>query len=149
LAITYPPTRDIREKRAISWKYQVELVRATPKPRHWQTVRLEDFVLAQDATLKKLEAFLGIPLVKIAVKPEVVGRYKTDTAGKHDFPFFADDLVAYNYAPLDDAKRGSRKPRAASLASSRKKSSASKDTNGQAPASQSIRNVRPRRQRAG
>jgi arylsulfatase A-like enzyme len=102
--VPYDHTNDLRERRAISWKYQVEIVRATPKPKRWMTVRLEDFVLDQDATLKKLEQFLGVSLVKIPVKPEVVGRWKTDRAGRHDFPFFAEDLKAYGYA--DDLSAG-------------------------------------------
>ena len=36
-----------------------QIVRATPKPRRWQTVRLEDFVLNQADTLKKLEDDYG------------------------------------------------------------------------------------------
>ena len=102
--IPYDRTSDIRERRAISWKYQVEIVRATPKPKKWTTVRLEDFVLKQDETLKKLEAFLGFPLVRIPVKPEAVGRWKTDR-GRHDFPFFSEDLKAYGYVELAPQRR--------------------------------------------
>jgi hypothetical protein len=52
--ISYPPTDDLRLRRAISWKYQYELVKATPKPAHWLEVRFEDFVLKQDETLARL-----------------------------------------------------------------------------------------------
>jgi hypothetical protein len=79
--VKYNRTNDERLRRAISWKYQVEIVRATPKPKKWQTVRLEDFVLKQDETLKKLETFLGLPLVKIPVKPQVVGGGRKTGAG--------------------------------------------------------------------
>ncbi len=102
--IEYPKVKDVREMRAVSWKYQVQIVQSTPKPKKWQTIRLEDFVLQQDETLKKLEQFLGIPLVKIPVKPEVVGRWKTDRGGRHDFPFFAQDLVSYGYTPVDERR---------------------------------------------
>ena len=34
--------------------------------------------------------------MKIAVKPEVVGRWKTDT-GEHDFPFLSEHLKSYGY----------------------------------------------------
>jgi hypothetical protein len=95
--IPYDRTSDERERRAISWKYQVEIVKATPTPKHWLTVRLEDFVLDQDRTLKRLEKFLGFPLAKIPVKPEVIGRWKTDT-GKHTFDVFQTDLVEQGYA---------------------------------------------------
>jgi len=96
--VPHEPTDDIRLRRAISWKYQAEIVRATPKPKHFMTVRLEDFVLDQDRTLMRLEKFLGIPLVSIPVKPEVVGRWKTDTE-QHDFDFLRPDMLEYGYLP--------------------------------------------------
>jgi hypothetical protein len=43
--VPYDKTADERLRRAISWDYQVEIVRATPKPKRWTTVRFEDFVL--------------------------------------------------------------------------------------------------------
>ncbi len=74
--IAYPATEDIRRKRAISWLYQYQLMKATPNPGHLITVRFEDFVLKQEETLLRLEAFLGIPLSRIVVRPEAVGRWK-------------------------------------------------------------------------
>ncbi|MGB8353288.1 MAG: sulfotransferase [Chthoniobacteraceae bacterium] len=94
--IQYPETEDERLRRAISWKYQYDLVKATPRPEHWIEVRFEDFVLRQEETLDRLEKFLGIPLVRIPVRPETIGRWKTDQ-GVHDFEFFAPALKAYNY----------------------------------------------------
>lgn len=94
--VPYDKTADERERRAISWKYQLELVKATPKPKHWLPVRLEDFVLRQDETLARLEKFLGFPLARIPVKPEVVGRWKTDP-GPHTFDFFQHDIVEHGY----------------------------------------------------
>jgi hypothetical protein len=88
--VPYEHTDNLRLRRAISWKYQMEIVRATPKPKHWISIRFEDFVLRQDDTLAQLNAFLGVPLAKIPVRPDAVGRYLTD-AGEHTFPFFADD----------------------------------------------------------
>jgi hypothetical protein len=88
--IPYPPTDDLRLRRAISWKYQVELVRATPKPANWIAVRFEDFVLKQEETLSRLEDYLGFELARIPVRTDSVGRYKTDP-DPHTFPFFADD----------------------------------------------------------
>jgi len=88
--IPYEPTDELRHRRAISWKYQVEIVRATPKPKHWIAVRFEDFVLKQEETLTRLEGYLGFPLTRIPVRLDSVGRYRTDTE-RHTFPFFADD----------------------------------------------------------
>ncbi len=95
-AIEYPETADERERRAISWKYQYDLVKATPRPENWIEVRLEDFVLRQEETLTRLEKFLGIPLARIPVKPEALGRWKTDP-GRHDFDCFAPARQEYGF----------------------------------------------------
>jgi hypothetical protein len=94
--IEYPPTDDIRLRRAISWKYQYDIVNATPRPAHWIEVRFEDFVLRQEETLQRLEAFLGIPLARIIVHPGPVGRYKRDT-GVNYFDFFEPAMREYHY----------------------------------------------------
>lgn len=90
-------TDDLRLRRAISWKYQVEIVKATPRPKHWITVRFEDLVLDQARTLARLEKYLGFPLATIPVRPESIGRWKTDPE-RHDFDCFQEELVEYGYA---------------------------------------------------
>jgi hypothetical protein len=85
--IEYPPTEDDRLRRAISWKYQYDLVRATPQPRNWIEVRFEDFVLQQDETLGRLSKFIGYALAKIPVRPESVARWQSDP-GINYFDFF-------------------------------------------------------------
>ncbi len=94
--VGYPPTEGVRHRRAISWKYQYDLVRATPKPKHWIEVRFEDFVLRQDETLTRLEDFLGIPLARIPVNPEAVGRWRLDT-GVSYYDFLEPAMVQYGY----------------------------------------------------
>jgi hypothetical protein len=94
--IAYGPTDDVRLRRAISWIYQYKLVKASPRPAQWIEVRFEDFVLDQDRTLARLEAFLGIPLAKIPAKPDAVGRYKTD-ADVNYFDFLAPAMREYGY----------------------------------------------------
>ncbi len=89
--VPYDRVEDVREMRAISWKYQREIVTATPKPKRWIEIRFEDFVLDQERTVRRLESYLGIPLVRVEVRPEAVGRWKTDE-GRHDFPMFQEDL---------------------------------------------------------
>jgi len=96
--IPYEPTDDVRLRRAISWKYQREIVKATPRPKHTIDVRFEDFVLRQDETLARLEAFLGIRLAKIDVNPEAVGRWRSDE-GVHDFDFLREDMKELGYLP--------------------------------------------------
>ncbi|MCE9590337.1 MAG: sulfotransferase [Planctomycetes bacterium] len=103
--IAYDKTDDLRLRRAISWKYQVELVKATPKPRHWYTVRFEDFVLDQERTLAGLEKYLGFKLARIPVRPDAVGRWRGDD-GIHHYDFFTPDLLEYGYAkPADKMPR--------------------------------------------
>jgi hypothetical protein len=94
--IPYPQTDDIRLRRAISWKYQYDLVKATPKPAHWLEVRFEDFVLEQEETLTRLENFLGIPLARIIVRPDSIDRWREDT-GVNYFDFFAPAMNEYGY----------------------------------------------------
>jgi hypothetical protein len=94
--VPYEPTPDLRERRAISWKYQTEIYRATPPPAHLLEVRFEDFVLRQEETLHRLQEFLGFPLARIPVRPEAVGRWRHDT-GRHDFDFFAGEMQAHGY----------------------------------------------------
>jgi hypothetical protein len=83
-------------RRAISWKYQYDLVRATPKPKHWLEVRFEDFVLNQEATLKRLEEFLDIPLARIVVRPDSVARW-THSDDVPDFDFIRPALQENDY----------------------------------------------------
>ena len=95
--INYDKTDDIRLRRAISWKYQRELVNASPLPQFGHSVRFEDMVFEQDKTLAGLSDFLGIDLAKIEMRPDSVGRYKTDD-GVHMFDFFKPDMDECGYA---------------------------------------------------
>lgn len=89
--IKYPTTDNIREQRAISWYYQYQLMKETPKPKNLILVRYEDFVLKQEETLARLEEFLEVPLARVVVRKDAIGRWKTDK-DKHFFPFFKPDL---------------------------------------------------------
>lgn len=94
--IPYPKTGDLRERRAISWYYQYQLMKSTPQPKNVITVRFEDFVLKQEETLERLEEFLGIPLGRIIVRKDPVGRWRTDNE-KHDFDFFQEAMSEQGY----------------------------------------------------
>lgn len=99
--IEYPETDDVRLRRAISWKYQYDIVRATPRPARWIEVRFEDFVLKQEETLKRLEEFLGIPLARIITRPESVGRWQTDD-GQNYYDFFEASMREHGYEIPED-----------------------------------------------
>jgi hypothetical protein len=94
--INYPETENDRMRRAISWKYQYDIMKATPRPANVIEVRFEDFVLTQEETLKRLEKFLGIPLARIIVRTDSIGRYETDN-GVNYFDFFEPAMHEYGY----------------------------------------------------
>lgn len=94
--INYDKTDDIRLRRAISWKYQREIVKATPAPKNVYFVRFEDMVFRQDEVLAGIGEFLGVKLAKIEMRPDSVGRYKTDN-GSHMFDFFKEDMDECGY----------------------------------------------------
>lgn len=94
--IPYEKTDDVRHNRAISWLYQREIMHDTPMPEHVLAVRFEDMVFHQDETLARLEKFLGIPMAKIEMRTDSVGRYKTDD-GVHMYPFFQQEMDELGY----------------------------------------------------
>ncbi|MGO8704079.1 MAG: sulfotransferase family protein [Candidatus Brocadiia bacterium] len=94
--VQYPETDDVMLQRAISWKYQYDIVKATPRPAKWIEVRFEDFVLEQEETLARLEEFLGMDLGRIIVRPDAVGRWKQDKSARC-FDFFAPAMDEYHY----------------------------------------------------
>ena len=94
--ISYPPTDALRMRRAISWKYQYDLVQTTPQATNWIEVRFEDFVLHQNETITRLESFLGLKLVRIPVRPEAVDRWKED-ADVNYYDFLAPAMREYGY----------------------------------------------------
>ena len=94
--IQYELTDDIRKRRAISWYYQYQLMKATPEPKNWIKIRFEDFVLHQEETLEKLEAFLGFPLGRIIVRKAPVERWKQD-ANHQELDFLQSALKENGY----------------------------------------------------
>jgi len=94
--IDYPRTDDTRRMRAVSWKYQDDLIRSTPRPGHWIKVRFEDFILKQEETLARLEGFLGIELARIPVRTDPVGRWRTDNDVNY-FDFLASAMDEHGY----------------------------------------------------
>ena len=106
--VSYDATENVRYMRAISWKYQREIVAATPQPARWHRVKFEDFVLDQDRTLGRLETFLGFELARIPVRTESVGRWKED-GEEHDFDIFHDDLIELEYIDANNTNLAERK----------------------------------------
>lgn len=103
--IEYEPTADVRLRRAVSWKYQYDLVKASPRAAQWIEVRFEDFVLRQEETLARLEKFLGIPLARIPVRHDAVGRWRKDT-GVHFYDIFEPAMRDYAYEIQPPGRKG-------------------------------------------
>lgn len=99
--IPYPEAEEVRLRRAISWKYQYDLVKATPKPENWIEVRFEDFVLRQEETLARLEDYLGLKLARIPVWPEAVDRWWTAEESSY-YDFLAPAMQEYGYEVPDN-----------------------------------------------
>ena len=90
---TTPQSIVINLKKAM---HNADLVRAMPKPAQWIEVRFEDFVLKEEETLARLEAYLGMDLARVPVRPEAVGRYKTDEIVNY-FDFLDPAMIAFGY----------------------------------------------------
>ena len=95
--VPYARTDDTRRRRAISWKYQYDLVAATPPPANRIELRFEDFVTRQEETLARLEAFLGIKMARLDVNPAVIGRWKADS-GVHMYEFLEPAMTKHGYS---------------------------------------------------
>jgi len=76
--VPHETTGDLRRRRVASWLYQYQIMRQTPTPAHRIDIRFEEFVMCQDSTLRRLELFLGLPMAKIEVRPESVGRWRSE-----------------------------------------------------------------------
>lgn len=94
--VPFEKTGDVRLNRAISWKYQREIIKASPMPENYIGIRFEDFVLRQEETLLRLENFLGFPLARIPVREDTVYRWKKDDS-KNYFDFFREDILELGY----------------------------------------------------
>lgn len=97
--VGYPQTEDKLEQRVASWKYQHEIVKATPRPEHFISIRYEDLVLDQEHTLKRLEEFLGLPLARIEMDTTRVGQWKQDRRLLRHMQPIARELRELGYCP--------------------------------------------------
>lgn len=86
------------DRRVASWKYQHEIVKATPQPKHFLSLRFEDLVLDNDAALRQLEEFLGFPLARIAVDGTRVGQWRADPRLVPHVQPLAPEMSAMGYA---------------------------------------------------
>lgn len=86
--------------RIFSWKYQFEIFKATPKPDNLIEMRFEDLVTNQKVELKRLEKFLGVPMMEINMNQKTVSRAlrtMEPAERKKLDSFFQSELSEYNY----------------------------------------------------
>jgi hypothetical protein len=95
-----PETEDVFERRVASWKYQYEIVEATPRPGRFLMVRYEDLVLEQEEALRRLEEFVGFPLARVVVDPSRIGKWKHDPAVLPYLEPLASHMRELGYDPL-------------------------------------------------
>lgn len=91
-------TDDIYYNRAISWKYQFDIVKYTPRPPNFIRIRFEDFLYDQGRILEMLEEFLGFPLARVPVNRSRAGVAKTHPErDKVHFPFLLPAMRELGY----------------------------------------------------
>ena len=89
---------DIRQMRAVSWKYQYDIIKDSPKPRNFMMVRFEDLILDTNNALDEISDFLDfkVELKGYEMKKDPVGRWKTDSEN-HDFDFLSESMKELRY----------------------------------------------------
>ncbi len=85
-------------ERMVSWKYQSEIFKATPEPKHLIKIKYEDFILDQEHQLKRLSKFLGVCVEKVLVTSKSIGRWRIDVGrSRRKYKMFESELKEYGY----------------------------------------------------
>ena len=94
--IPYPKTEDARERRAISWLYQYEIMKSTPTPEHCITVRLKMRFSIGKRRRRGWRSFSASRWARssCAPIPWAGGRPMRDA---QDFAFLHPAMMAYQY----------------------------------------------------
>ncbi|HWP59738.1 MAG TPA: sulfotransferase [Candidatus Acidoferrales bacterium] len=94
--VPFKAPADMLEMRAASWKYQYDIVKATPAPRQFVIVRFEDFVLNQGRELERLGEFLNLKLVRVPVDHSRVGVWRNHPQYR-EVPFLTSAMSELGY----------------------------------------------------
>lgn len=81
--------------RAASWKYHVDIVRHTPKPKRFLEVRFEDYIAQQEVEKKRIEEIVEIQLKTLELKKDKIWKPKKNWRRK--YPFLKESMDALNY----------------------------------------------------
>lgn len=91
-------TADRLHNAAVSWKYHLDLVAATPLPHHWLELRFEDYVNNPPGVVGQIEQFLGASLPIVPANRESVGRWTNHIDMiRQVIPILEPRLCAYGY----------------------------------------------------
>lgn len=97
LGVPAPVTDDVLDMRVASWKYQCEIVKSTPRPKHFASIKYEDLVLDHDVAMRGLEEFLGLPLARIVVDGTRIGKWRENPHILTHLEPLAADMEEYGY----------------------------------------------------
>jgi hypothetical protein len=92
-----PATDHAHVKRAVSWKYQYNLIRQMPKPDNWLTVRYEDLVQKHERTMRRVERFLDRPVARAVTRTDAVGRWRRDGVDPAPLAFVREPMADAGY----------------------------------------------------
>lgn len=88
-------TDDTMKERAVSWKYQWDIVNKTPEPQDFLKIKFEDFLSDQRAVLQRMEEFVGISLKDIPVDKSRMNIFKQHNLSADNYPFLKGALMEY------------------------------------------------------
>jgi len=89
--------KNVGQKRALSWKYQYDLIHCIPKPKNSFNILYEDFCMDPESIVKELENFLGMELVIPKVYKSSMYIWKTKNTNDIYFNIFdaAMEILGY------------------------------------------------------
>ena len=81
--------------RAISWKYHVDIVHQTPKPKHFLQIRFEDYIANQVEVKQQVETFVNSKLKMLELNPTKAAAPKRNWGERYPFIKPEMDLLGY------------------------------------------------------
>jgi hypothetical protein len=88
---------DAMKERAVSWKYQWDIVNKSPKPQNFLEIRFEDFLSDQREVLQRMEEFVGMSLKGIPVDKSRMHIFKQHNLSGETYPFLKEVLMEYEH----------------------------------------------------
>ena len=96
--IDCPIIKNKKIEKAVSWKYQYDLVKSTPKPMNIIQIKYEDFIKDHEKTKAKLEEFLNMKLVVPELRQDSVYKWKNLQHSYKNFKFLDGPMRKLGYS---------------------------------------------------